>query len=182
MAGYTSVHDLPSLVGNVKVRGRKTEGREDRRRRRRQRRRRKSNKFSVGKWFYHHTISHIRYVGGEVVPSFAMSYKLEKPCKHNKSKAGAIISIADTGAAVSVMPLGHAKQLGVTIDRTRIPLLTAANSQVIKAVGITKMYVNISPCPTYSEVEFTVTMQGGDILEGNSDLKTMGIIAQDFPS
>ena len=97
-------------------------------------------------------------------------------------KAGVVVSIADTGAAVSVMPIGHAKQLGVKINTSKVPQLRAANGKLIKSVGVAKLYVKIAPCPTYTEVEFTVTTQGGDILVGNSDLKSMGIISADFPS
>ena len=77
---YKTVEDLPSLVAGVTEtpRGIRTSGREDRRRRRRQRRRKKSNHFNLGRWFYRDTTSHIRFIGGEVVPAFSMGYKLGK--------------------------------------------------------------------------------------------------------
>ena len=113
---------------------------------------------------------------------FSMNYKFGKPGKSNKGQSGAVIAIADTGAAVSVMPINHAKRLGVSIDTSKLPKLRAANGKLLKSVGVAKMYVRISPCPSYTEVQFTVTSQGGDILVGNSDLKLMGIIDADFPS
>ena len=129
--------------------------------RKRQRRRRRPNKY-LGKWFYPtKTISHIRFIDGESVPSFSMVFKKKKPCKSNKSPAGAVVSIADMGAAVSIMPLGHAQKIGATIDRSKLISLKAANGKVIKTVGTCKLFVKISPCPTYTEVEFCVTTQGG---------------------
>ena len=126
---YRTVEDLLSLVAGITEmpRGIKTSGREDRRRRRRQRRRKKSNCFNIGRWFYHETISHIRFISGEIVPAFSMNYKLGKPGKSNKGQSGAVVAIADTGAAVSVMPQRIANKLGVKIDTSELPKLRAAN-------------------------------------------------------